>query len=54
VKKWKITLCANGQLRETIVYAATQAAAITVARVQYAGAEVRSAVEVGWTGKEGR
>ena len=45
MKKWKVTLCIKGQLRETIVYAADQTSAIAIARAQFVGAEVRYVVE---------
>ena len=45
MKKWKVTLSIKGQLRETVVYATDQHAAIVIARVQFVGAEVRSVVE---------
>ena len=45
MKKWKVTLSIKGQLRETVVYAADQNAALAIARAQFVGAEVRYVVE---------
>ncbi len=46
MKKWKVALVIKGQWREAILYANDQNSALAIARAQFAGAEVRYAIEV--------